>query len=319
MIFGRSEKQAKESTDEVVEYGPLYAVGWSLTTVSMIWSLYSIQDLMNPAPHLGREWTDIYTPGLVVGLGAEAFWGVVQYLNHRKIQLKWPWLVPYLGWFSVASVMGLLVWHGADRGNVALAVAGPIVPLVAKLAWVGWDALNSSPSALTEDQEAQLNNMERMSKFEGAKAKSDRVKERREHEAKLARIEMQGELTIAQSDVDFKVFLDRSEKEAELDRVTPIRAQIIRGQVERPQIQAPVHRASIPAARARTNEVTMSVGDLTEAQRKNKAIAVEWYLTEGVSQNEFARSKEISGGHLSRILARFPRDLALDDEDQLGA
>lgn len=317
----------KKPPEEEVEKGFLWRIGWTLTTVSMLWSLYSVQDLMDPAaPNAGGLWT-IYAPGLVVGLAAEAFWGVIQYLNHRKVKIGHPRLVPVLGWISVASMMGLLVWHGADQRNFALAVAGPLVPLVAKLAWVGWDALNVSPSALTPEQQAALDEMEREGKFKEKQDEADLQQEMRDHQAELARIRMQGEITLEKDDVDFRIERARQDKAKELYRQSsvleaPASPQVIRGEVSRP---APKASHSLPAARVRPPGITMDVGDLSEAQRKNKALAVEWYLTHDndpeMSQAEFARSKGISSGQLSKILAKFPRSEAFEDEqgDQLGA
>lgn len=318
-------KQVRE--DEEVERGPLYGMGWGLTVVSMTWSLYSIQDLMNPADPIGRSLWDIYWPGLVVGFGVEAFWGVVQYLAHRKVVIVKAWVVPALAWISMICIMGLLVWHGIDRDHVALAVAGPLVPLVAKISWMGWDALNFDAADLTDEMKMQLVERRRASRFNAAKDEEERERTARKHQQELERIRMNGELTMAKDDVLFEVEQRRRDKQNELHFKTPM---YLRGEVERVVDEAvpaeleapaaPAPRAAIPASSPARQQVTMNVIDLTPAQARNKGIAAAyWAATLAASNGEvprgvFAKEHGISAGQITKILDRFPQDSFTDEE-----
>lgn len=326
----RKERTVNENTDDIklvkdeeIELGPLYGIGWALTVVSMIWSLYSIQDLMNPTEAVGRSLWDIYWPGLIVGLGVEAFWGVVQYLAHRKVVIYRPWVVPALAWVSMLCIMGLLVWHGADRGHAALAVAGPLVPLVAKISWMGWDALNFDAADLTDDMKAQLADKRRQSRFNAAKAEEERERIARQHQAELEKIRMDGELTMAKDDVIFEVEQRRQDKENELRFKTPT---FLRGEVERvvdEPVPAPIApaapRPAIPAAQQR-QQVTMNVVDLTPAQARNKGIAAAYWAATiaapdgNVPRGLFAQEQGISPGQLTKILDRFPQKDFTEEE-----
>ncbi|MFF4484705.1 hypothetical protein ACFY1A_48260 [Streptomyces sp. NPDC001520] len=99
----------------------------TLTAAAVVWSTVSIGDLLG---------------GGVVGLAAAAVfdlaWAVnvlMEYL--ARFDPKKRTFAKILGWVLLPATMGALFWHGFNADNIALAVVGAGVSLVAKVLWLG--------------------------------------------------------------------------------------------------------------------------------------------------------------------------------------
>ncbi|MFD9226195.1 hypothetical protein ACFWDI_40860, partial [Streptomyces sp. NPDC060064] len=98
----------------------------TLTSIAVVWSTFSIGDLL----------------GGGVGLAAAVLFDLAW-----VICLLLEWLARFdedkrafpkkMGWALLFITMGAIFWHGMGRDNVALAVVGAVVSMVAKALWMG--------------------------------------------------------------------------------------------------------------------------------------------------------------------------------------
>ena len=216
-----------------------------LSAGSLAWTTWSLVDLVGAGP-----W------GITVAAGADIIWASVIWAEARGLRIagrRWP--VAAIGWAALVAVAGFLVWHGIARDHTAMAVAGPLLPVGAKLVWLLALADMRDPSALTDDERAQLAAMERAMRFEEA-----------QHGYELRRREMGAERLLANVSVDFEIELARQEKGRELARRAPIAIAPITPE------QAPIKIASTPEqphASGRPEHVPTS----PIADREQKSIA----------------------------------------------
>ena len=224
---------------------PLLVPAALLSGGSLAWTTWSLVDLLGAGP-----W------GITVAAGADIIWASVIWAEARGLRIhgrRWP--VSAIGWASLLAVAGFLVWHGIDRGHAAMAVAGPLLPLGAKVVWLLALADMRDPAALTDDDRAQLADEER----------AMRVAEAR-HRHALRRRQMDAEQVLADVSVDFEIELARQDKGRELARRAPIAI-------------APITREHEPSTLANTPEPTTSrsreTPDLTSAiaDREQPSIA----------------------------------------------
>lgn len=97
-----------------------------LTTAAITWSTWSIGELFQGGA------------GYIAAGVFDLAWAVcllLTYLgrfdpNKRKFSDR-------LGWWLLIATMGLIFWHGMDRGSVGMAVGGAAVSLFAKVLWLG--------------------------------------------------------------------------------------------------------------------------------------------------------------------------------------
>ena len=180
---------------------PLLIPAIALSAGSLAWTTWSLVDLLGAGPI-----------GLTVAAGADIIWASVIVAEARGLRIaghRWP--VAAIGWAALLAVGTFLVWHGIARDHTAMAVAGPLLPIGAKLVWLLALADMRDPSALTDDEQARLAALERGMRFEEA-----------EHRIELRRREMAAERLLADVSVDFEIELTRQEKGRELARRAPI-------------------------------------------------------------------------------------------------
>lgn len=180
---------------------PLLIPATTLSVGSLAWTTWSLVDLLGAGPI-----------GLTVAAGADIVWASVIAAEARGLRIagrRWP--VAAIGWAALIAVAALLVWHGLTRDHTAMAVAGPLLPVGAKLVWLLALADMRDLAALTDDERAQLAAMERAMRFEEA-----------QHGYELRRREMGAERLLADVSVDFEIELARQEKGRELARRAPI-------------------------------------------------------------------------------------------------
>lgn len=198
---------------------PLLIPAIALSAGSLAWTTWSLVDLLGAGPI-----------GLTVAAGADIIWASVIVAEARGLRIaghRWP--VAAIGWAALLAVGTFLVWHGIARDHTAMAVAGPLLPIGAKLVWLLALADMRDPSALTHDEQAKLAAMERGMRFEEA-----------EHRMRLRRREMNTELLIADATTDFEIELARQNQGRELARRAPIAIAPITPE------QAPITHASTP-------------------------------------------------------------------------
>ena len=176
---------------------PLIYSAVLLSLASLAWTTWSLVDLLGTG-HIG----------ITVAAGADVVWASVIVAEARGLRIAdRAWAVPAVGWASLLAVAGLLVWHGLDSHSTAMAVAGPLLPLGAKVVWLLAVTDMRNPAALTDDEQALLARMERGLTFEEA-----------QHRVEMRRREMAAELHLAEVDVDFSIELSRMDKGRELQR-----------------------------------------------------------------------------------------------------
>ncbi|MFB7866983.1 hypothetical protein [Streptomyces sp. NPDC056069] len=180
---------------------PLLVPAVALSGGSLAWTTWSLVDLLGAGP-----W------GITVAAGADIIWASVIWAEARGLRIgghRWP--VAAIGWVALAAVAGLLVWHGIEQHHAAMAVAGPFLPLGAKVVWLLALADMRNPAALTDDERAQLARMERGLVFE-----------EQHHSIEMRRRAMAAELLLTEVDTDFAIELARQDKGRELARRAPI-------------------------------------------------------------------------------------------------
>lgn len=180
---------------------PLIKLAAFLSFGSLIWTTWSLFDLLGAGP-----------AGITVAACADAVWGSVIYAEYRGVRLagkRWP--VALFGWAALIAVAVFLVWHGIADDNLAMAFAGPFLPLGAKVIWALALADMRDPAALTDAEKATLAEMERSLVFEEA-----------QHAKEMRRRTMQAELLMAEVSTDFDIEVMRQDRARELNRMRPL-------------------------------------------------------------------------------------------------
>ncbi len=172
-----------------------------LSAASLAWTTWSLVDLLGTG-----------TIGLTVAAGADIVWASVIAAEARSLRIAGHrWVVAAIGWAALAAVAALLVWHGLASHSYAMAAAGPLLPLGAKVVWLLAIADGRDPAALTDDERAVIARMER-----------DMLFEEEQHRIEMRRREMAAERALAEVDVDFRIEVSRQDKGRELQRRAPI-------------------------------------------------------------------------------------------------
>lgn len=315
--MNRSKKNKKDSR---LSYLPVVAAS-VLSLASLVWTTYSVVDLLGAGP-----W------GFTVAAGADIIWASILYAEYKGLEINGSrGAVIGIGWAAIASVVGLLVWHGLDESNIPMAVGGPLLPLGAKVVWLLAIAAHRDPTELTADQKAEVNNLMRESEYHARKAEAEREKIRRQHEDELARIEMdselalarensEAELQIARGENDLKIDLSREEARRELARRTPL---TIPGHTvpNRPAIESAPEVGGQGKGPAK-EFVVGGLADLSEAQRRKKRLVAlllhERALAEAegreLTQAEFCRRIGVNPPNLSKALAAFPPEVITEED-----
>ncbi|AKZ60717.1 conserved membrane protein of unknown function (plasmid) [Streptomyces ambofaciens ATCC 23877] len=180
---------------------PLIKLAALLSFGSLIWTTWSLFDLLGAGP-----------AGITVAACADAVWGSVIYAEYRGVRIagkRWP--VACFGWAALLAVASFLVWHGIADNNLAMAYAGPFLPLGAKVVWALALADMRDPAALTDEEKATLAEMERGLVFEEA-----------QHAAEMRRRTMRAELLMAEVSTDFDIEVTRQDRARELQRRRPL-------------------------------------------------------------------------------------------------
>ncbi|NUS25048.1 MAG: DMT family transporter [Streptomyces sp.] len=180
---------------------PLTKLAAFLSIGSLIWTTWSLFDLLGAGP-----------AGITVAVCADAVWGSVIYAEYRGVRLagrSWP--VALFGWAALITVATFLVWHGIADNNLAMAYAGPFLPLGAKVVWALALADMRDPAALTDDELHTLAAMERGMVFDEKK-----------HEIQMRQQRMGAELLMNEVSTDFDIELMRQDKGRELQRRRPL-------------------------------------------------------------------------------------------------
>ncbi|MEV6081783.1 winged helix-turn-helix domain-containing protein [Streptomyces sp. NPDC052069] len=200
---------------------PLAIPAVALSGASLAWTTWSLVDLLGTGEI-----------GLTVAAGADIVWAAVIAAEARGLRIP-AWgrnAVPAIGWAALAAVAGLLVWHGIRADSIPMAVAGPLLPLGAKVIWLLALADMRDPAALSVDEQAVLAQMERGLVFDEAR-----------HRVEMRRREMDAELQLAEVSTDFEIELTRMDKGRELARRRPLELTAYN------PAEPPAHRAEPPA------------------------------------------------------------------------
>lgn len=182
----------------------LTPIAIAFTLVSLCWTGWSITDLVQSG-----KW------GILAAVSVDGLWGVVQYLSYKGIGGR---LTAIVEWITLGVACGLLAWHGWNITHAA-AFASALPPIVAKIAWVGDVKLRRDPTALTAEQEAEINTVIRDSEYIARRRAAEIEWEAAEE---IALIRAQGKVTVERDDVTFQVELERIRKRDELSRRAPL-------------------------------------------------------------------------------------------------
>ncbi|HEX5567102.1 MAG TPA: hypothetical protein VFY14_09305 [Streptomyces sp.] len=180
---------------------PLLYPAVFLSLASLAWTTWSLVDLLGTG-----------LIALTVAAGADIVWGSVIIAEARGLRVaSKPWIVPAFGWAALAVVVVFLAWHGIVSNSLALAAAGPFLPLGAKTIWVLALADMRDPAALTHDELHQLAEMERGMAFE-----------EQQHHIEMRRRTMHAELVMREVSTDFDIEVMRQDRARELHRMRPL-------------------------------------------------------------------------------------------------
>ena len=180
---------------------PLLYPAVFLSLASLAWTTWSLVDL------LGTGWI-----GFTVAAGSDIVWGSVIIAEARGLRIAGrSWIVPALGWTTLLVVAVFLASHGITRDSIAMAAAGPFLPLGAKVVWALALADMRDPAALTHDELHQLAGMERGMVFE-----------EREHDIRMRQQRMRAELLMSEVSTDFDIETMRQDRVRELRRRAPL-------------------------------------------------------------------------------------------------
>jgi hypothetical protein len=178
------------------------------TAVSLCWTGWSITDLIESG-----AW------GILAAVSVDGLWGVVQYLSYKRIGGR---VIEVVEWVTLVVACALLAWHGWTI-TPAAAFAGALPPIVAKISWVGDIRLrllrSYDPTALTVEQEAEINDVIRDSEYQ-ARLKAAQIE--REAAEDIAAIRAKGKVDMERLEVDFDVGIKEITTRADLKRRTPV-------------------------------------------------------------------------------------------------
>ncbi|NUV54574.1 hypothetical protein G6W51_16980 [Streptomyces coelicolor] len=244
---------------------PLTKLAAFLSLGSLIWTTWSLFDLLGAGP-----------AGITVAACADAVWGSVIYAEYRGVRLagkRWP--VALFGWAALITVAVFLVWHGIADNNLAMAFAGPFLPLGAKVVWALALADMRDPAALTDAELHTLAEMERTMAFE-----------EQQHRIEMRRRTMHSELVMREVSTDFDIEVMRQERARELHRLRPLeiapamqlpeRSDAV-GEIADGRHDAPEPRVSLMPAetpRITRDAATPAAGEALRLQGLSKAAAV---------------------------------------------
>lgn len=186
----------------------LTPIALAFTAVSLCWTGWSITDLIESG-----AW------GILAAVSVDGLWGVVQYLSYKRIGGR---VIEVVEWVTLVVACSLLAWHGWTI-TPAAAFAGALPPIVAKISWVGDIRLrllrSYDPTALTAEQEAEINDVIRDSEYQ-ARMKAAEIK--REAAEDIAAIRAKGKVDMERLEVDFEVGIKEITTRADLRRRTPV-------------------------------------------------------------------------------------------------
>lgn len=186
----------------------LTPIALAFTAVSLCWTGWSITDLIKSG-----AW------GILAAVSVDGLWGVVQYLSYKRIGGR---VVEVVEWVTLVVACSLLAWHGWTI-TPAAAFAGALPPIVAKISWVGDIRLrllrSYDPTALTAEQEAEINDVIRDSEYQ-ARLKAAQIE--REAAEDIAAIRAKGKVDMERLEVDFEVGIKEITTRADLKRRTPV-------------------------------------------------------------------------------------------------
>jgi hypothetical protein len=180
---------------------PLLYPAVFLSLASLAWTTWSLVDL------LGTGWI-----GFTVAAGSDIVWGSVIIAEARGLRIAGrSWIVPALGWATLLIVAAFLASHGIARDSIAMAAAGPFLPLGAKVVWALALADMRDPAALTHDELHKLAGMERGMVFEEA-----------EHDIRMRQQRMRADLLMSEVSTDFDIEVMRQDRVRDLQRRAPL-------------------------------------------------------------------------------------------------
>ncbi|MFG2970810.1 hypothetical protein ACGFZS_46830 [Streptomyces sp. NPDC048288] len=244
---------------------PLTKLASLLSFGSLIWTTWSLFDLLGAGP-----------AGITVAACADAVWGSVIYAEYRGVRLagkKWP--VALFGWTALLAVGFFLVWHGIANGNLAMAFAGPFLPVGSKVVWALALADMRDPAALTDAEKTTLAAMERGLAFEEA-----------QHATEMRRRTMRAELLMAEVSTDFDIEVMRQDRARELHRSRPLELTVAPDAPQRTEADGETadhtyeaHQISVPLIPAETPRIIREApllhdGETLSLQGVSKAEAV---------------------------------------------
>lgn len=327
------EKKVKDSTERRVpsKAVPLLVFASVLSVASLSWTTYSLLDLLKVG------WI-----GITVAATADLIWSAVIWCEYKGIGGKKT--VKSIGWLAVGVVGGFIAWHGATKGSVEMAVAGPFLTLGTKAVWElalvalkdevkekreasakEVALLDAETDTILERAEANIRKDEALTEAEHRKALA---KKKRDHELKMAELIYDAEERQAVSENRLELLASKMENTT-LERILgAVEQRTIPGEtIPQPGQGRALSAAPQAASSSRPSMLTLSLGKddgheepLTEAQEARKRLAALFYLYEDqaadngqkLTQTAYAALMKTNKVMVSRSCNEFPRESIKD-------
>lgn len=250
---------------------PLIMLASLLSTASLAWTTYSVVDLLGIGPM-----------GLTVAASLDIVWGAILYAEYKRIPLMGSRrATSIVGWSALAAVVALLVWHGKTlegsvvagemitaEGAMAVAAAGPLLPLGAKIVWLLAIGRHLNPAALTPEEEDELAAKERKTAKETRVAGIDQAQRQAQAEARQQAQEQARQEQARQESAEHQAEMDRLAAQAERDRKRhEIEMINLRAEAEREREQRRIRaEEELDAARSKNDVELTRLEGMTEIE-----------------------------------------------------
>lgn len=230
MAETENQKVSKKEPEAVTEpkakkrrFSVLVAMASILSLGSLIWTTYSLLDFfqdggIDPATF---NWKDVSIIGLSAAATADIAWSLTMFAQYRgtRIMVRKKWgekpfevdILPAIGWIEVLFVAALLFFHGRSVGGGEASFAA-VLPILTKFSWMVALADLKDPAELTDEEKAEIAEMERDARRTKAKIKAtaelheaEMEQKRRQNEAMLEDKKLQNQLTLLDKATDYEM------------------------------------------------------------------------------------------------------------------
>jgi hypothetical protein len=215
--------QKTEKTKKRKRFSLLILLAVILSLGSLVWTTYSLLDFfqdggINPATF---NWKTVSITGLSAAATADIAWSLTMFADYQGVRIvkRFKWrekqatvnILPIVSWVEVLFVATLLLIHGLNVGGGEAAFAA-VLPVLTRFSWMVALADLKDPSDLTDEEKAEIAELERESRrmkarmeATAAKHEAELEEKRRKNAAKLEDRKVENELVLLDNETDFKL------------------------------------------------------------------------------------------------------------------